>query len=217
MVTPGEQMLQTLTEKLEGLQKKLEESQNKYEEQVEFISKNAAASKKQYEDHLAEMKQKMGFLNQQNLLQIKSLGGKGKKFHEDKILKNFTQPVFDKERKAFPKWAKGIRIQLDAHGFNHATSTLLWAAAEKSVIKMNHYDDKMKELKYTDEDMSEHLAFNKALIRYLELYTEGEAGGLVESVTEGAELSEQMNGAEAWRLVCKRFAPKTAAQAMKIQ
>ena len=59
MVTPGEQMLQTLTEKLEGLQNKLEESLNKYEEQVELISNNGAASKKQYEDHLAEMKQKM--------------------------------------------------------------------------------------------------------------------------------------------------------------
>ena len=146
-------------------------------------------------------------------------GGKdgGKNFHEEKVLKKFTQTVFDKYRQAFPKWAKGIRIQLESHNFTYADECLTWAAAQKQKITMESFDAAIKDKLWTDADETEDYALNRTLVRYLELYTEGEAGGLVESATEGVDEKEKRNGAEVWRLICKRFAPKTAAQAMKIQ
>ena len=82
---------------------------------------------------------------------------------------------------------------------------------------MHQYDDDMKRMRLTDADNLEHKKLNGMLCQHLELYTEGEAGGLVESVTDSGVETEKRNGMEAWRLITKRFAPKTAAAAMKLQ
>ena len=140
-----------------------------------------------------------------------------KNFHEDKVLNHFTPEKFDRNRGKFLSWAKGIRMLLDGHGFDYVEECLLWAAAEKTVITTETFDLYAVDKDWKNPMTQEHATMNKTLCRYLELYTEGEAGSIVESITEGKEVENRKNGMEAWRLVWKRFAPKTAAQAMSIQ
>ena len=145
----------------------------------------------------------------------KGRGNKG--YHEDQVLNTYHQIVFDKDRAYFTKWAKGMRILLQGHGFKHAEDYLIYAASQKKPITVTQFDTDVAEMELEDVDPKEHNKFNDMLCQYLELFTEGEAGGLVESITESADKTERMNGAEAWELITKRIAPKTTAAATKLQ
>ena len=69
---------------------------------------------------------------------------------------------------------------------------------------------------WTGEDGIEHVALSKVLRMYIDLYTEGKAGSIVEGVM-GIDDCEKNNGVEAWRLLTESYDPKNAAQAMQIQ
>ena len=141
-------------------------------------------------------------------------GGNGrKKYDETVTTKNFILTTVDNDKKKFMAGMKSISTLMAGHGFSFVKKCLEWAAKQKKEITSAAYNQHARDMYWTDDQGEEHMALSKVLRMYLDLYTEGKAGGIVEGVTG----NEKNNGIEAWRLRSERYDPKNAAQAMQIQ
>ena len=168
---------------------------------------------------LAQLERKasveIGVLKEENS-KFQQRSGRDSKKYNDQVAKNFTPEKFSSGKGELATWKKSIATLLDSHGFSYALECLDWAAKQKTEISLEMYNMHAIDAMWTDDIEEEHIVLNKCLRKYLDLYTKGEAGNLVESVVGDGDIKKR-NGMEAWRKLIERFDPKTASQAMQIQ
>ena len=117
--------------------------------------------------------------------QVVSKGkGKGYKDYETKLGKQHIPNVLKSGKGDFIKFNRSLVTLLEGNGYRFPRHILTWAKRTKTEINIAEYNKKCKGEDWTDEGEEEHEALNRMIRMYLELYTDGGAAKIVQSVKE---------------------------------